>query len=206
MTELKLTKSQLRIEQLKLERLRKYLPTLQLKKALLQAEVLQAQSEIEELVGQMSLCYDTASKYAHLLTDKYATDLFAALEVSKVLVVHENIAGVDIPLFEGIEFAQGSYSLFATPVWFESAILGIQSLIAIREKIKLAEEKKRALEKELKEVSIRVNLFEKILIPRSLENIKRIKIFLSDQQLAAVCQAKVAKKKILERLQEESAR
>ena len=45
-------------------------------------------------------------------------------------------------------------------------------------------------------MSIRVNLFEKILIPRALRNIKKIKVFLGDQQLAAVSQAKVAKAKI----------
>ncbi len=57
-------------------------------------------------------------------------------------------------------------------------------------------EKKRALQKELRDVSIRVNLFEKILIPRSQDNISKIRIFLGDQQLAAVAQAKVAKQKI----------
>ncbi len=82
-------------------------------------------------------------------------------------------------------------------MWFESAILGIKELVTVRERIRIAEEKKRALEKELREVSIRVNLFEKILIPRAQENIKKIKIFLGDLQLAAVSQAKVAKKKIL---------
>ena len=98
-------------------------------------------------------------------------------------------------------FEPATYSLFDTPLWFESAIQGLRELITAREKIKIAEEKKRALEKELRDVSIRVNLFEKILIPRSLENIKKITIFLGDQQLAAVSQAKVAKKKILLRNQ-----
>ena len=69
--------------------------------------------------------------------------------------------------------------------------------MTVREKIKIARREKRGLEKELREVSIRVNLFEKILIPRALDNIKKIKIFLGDQQLAAVAQAKVSKKKIL---------
>jgi V/A-type H+-transporting ATPase subunit D len=72
----------------------------------------------------------------------------------------------------------------------------------VQAEISIAEEKKIALEKELREVSIRVNLFEKILIPRCEENIKKIKIFLGDQLLAAVSQAKVAKTKIEERLQQ----
>jgi V/A-type H+-transporting ATPase subunit D len=195
--EVKFTKTELRSQQLKLERLRKYLPTLQLKKAMLQMEVTQAQSEIEALIGQFALSQEKVGKYAPLLTERSATDLFSAVKVLEVETARENIAGVDIPIFEKVVFEPASYSLFDTPLWFESAIGGIQELITVREKIRIAEEKKRALEKELREVSIRVNLFEKILIPRALENIKKIKIFLGDQQLAAVSQAKVAKKKIL---------
>ena len=63
----------------------------------------------------------------------------------------------------------------------------------------MLEEKKRSLEKELRDVSIRVNLFEKVLIPRCREAVKKIKVFLGDQELAAVAQAKVAKQKIEEK-------
>jgi V/A-type H+/Na+-transporting ATPase subunit D len=199
--EVKFTKTELRIQQLKLDRLRKYLPTLQLKKAMLQMEVNQAQIEIEALVADFAISQEKVGKYSSLLTERSAPDLFSAVKVRQVDRMHENVAGVDIPSFERVIFEPSTYSLFDTPVWFESAILGIKDLIVIREKIKVAEEKKRALEKELREVSIRVNLFEKILIPRAQENIKKIKIFLGDQQLAAVSQAKVAKKKILSRSQ-----
>ena len=199
MAQVKLTKTQLRIEQVKLGRLRKYSPTLQLKKALLQIEVNQAQSEIEQLLSEFSIAEERVSQYASLFTEQRATDLFAAVAIKEVERVQENIAGIDVPYFKGITFEPPSYSLFDTPVWFESAILGVKHLVTIREKIRVVEEKKQALEKELKEVSIRVNLFEKILIPRALFDIKKIKIFLGDQQLAAVSQAKVAKKKILQR-------
>jgi V/A-type H+-transporting ATPase subunit D len=93
-------------------------------------------------------------------------------------------------------FREPDYALFDTPVWTERAVELVSEVVILREKISIAEEKKRALEKELREVSIRVNLFEKILIPRAQENIKKIRIFLGDQQLASVAQAKVAKKKI----------
>ncbi len=201
MADVKFTKTELRVQQLKLDRLRKYLPTLQLKKAMLQMEVNQAQSEIEILIGEFAASQEKVGKYSALLTERSATDLFSAVKVHQVDRKNENVAGVDIPNFEKIVFEPAAYSLFDTPLWFESAILGIKELITIREKIKIAQEKKQALEKELREVSIRVNLFEKILIPRALENIKKIKIFLGDQQLAAVSQAKVAKKKILMRNQ-----
>ncbi len=203
MADVKFTKTELRVQQLKLDRLRKYLPTLQLKKAMLQLEVNQAQLQIEALVREFTSSQEKVGKYASLLAERSATDLFSSVTVEEVKRSHENIAGVEVPNFERVVFEPAGYSLFNTPLWFESAILGLKELIEVREKIKIVEEKKRALEKELREVSIRVNLFEKILIPRSIANIKKIKIFLGDQQLAAVSQAKVAKKKILLRNQKE---
>ena len=49
----KLTKTELRSEQYRFGQLQKYLPTLQLKKMLLQIEVNQAQQEIEQLLVQI---------------------------------------------------------------------------------------------------------------------------------------------------------
>jgi V/A-type H+-transporting ATPase subunit D len=195
--EIKLTKTELRAQQLRLDRLQKYLPTLQLKKALLQMEVNHAQAEIDALLAEFALVEEKVNHYKALFTDKGAFSLFPSVTILEVKKNYENIAGIDVPLFDKVLFDPPSYSLFDTPVWMESAIEGVKNLLIVREKVKIVREKKRALEKELKDVSIRVNLFEKIMIPRAQQNIKRIKIFLGDQQLAAVSQAKVAKKKIL---------
>lgn len=205
MEQIKLTKTELRLQQLKLAQLRKYLPTLQLKKAMLQAEVNYTQQEIEHLQHEFNLQEKQISRYSALFSDRATNDFYSSLNITEVHKRYENIAGVDIPIFENIEFAPATYALFDTPVWYESAIEGVKKLLIIREKSKIALEKKRALEKELREVSIRVNLFEKIMIPRAQENIKKIKIFLGDQQLAAVSQAKVAKKKIILRNIEQQA-
>jgi V/A-type H+-transporting ATPase subunit D len=195
--EVKFTKTELRTQQLKHDRLQKYLPTLQLKKAMLQVEVNNAQVEIEGFLAEFKIAEEKVASYSSLLAERSASDLFSAVKVHEVVRSYENVAGVEIPHFKDLTFEPSTYALFDTPPWFESAISGIKVLIILREKIKIAEEKKRALEKELREVSIRVNLFEKILIPRAQQNIKKIKIFLGDQQLAAVSQAKVAKKKIM---------
>lgn len=196
MASIKLTKTELRIQQVRLSQLRRYLPTLQLKKAMLQAEVGEAQLELERLEGEYRAEEGRVKGYSALLTDKNAYELFYAVKVKEVIVSHENIAGVDLPFFEGITFDEPRYNLFDTPAWFEAAIDGVKALIQVREKTTVVRQKKRALEKELRDVSIRVNLFEKIMIPRALGNIKKIKIFLGDVQLAAVCAAKVSKKKI----------
>lgn len=198
MAEIKLTKNELRMQQNKLGQLQKYLPTLQLKKAMLQAEVNEARTEIVECEEAYGKIHAHVEAYSALLSEKTSIEPTSVLKIVEVRKRHENIAGVEVPYFEEIIFEEAPYSLFDTPVWFDGVIAGLKALAVAWAKIKIAQEKKIALEKELREVSIRVNLFEKILIPRALKNIKKIKIFLGDQQLAAVSQAKVAKRKIEE--------
>lgn len=198
MAEIKLTKNELRMQQNRLKQLEKYLPTLQLKKAMLQAEVTEARAEIAQLEMERQKHYEQVEKYCSLLSDSSLLEPMLVAKVEKVHKRYENIAGVEVPYFEKVEFFDYPYSLFATAPWIDPAIEGVRKLVAARLKIEIGEEKKRALEKEFREVSIRVNLFEKILIPRAARFIKKIKVFLGDQQLAAVSQAKVAKRIIAE--------
>lgn len=196
MAEVKLTKNELRNQQMLLAQLEKYLPTLQLKKAMLQAEVQDVRQEIARLEGMQSEKRSQVDKFSGLLATKTTIDPLQAVKVKKVSKRYENIAGVEIPYYEGIEFEDFTYSLFETAPWVDAAVVELRALAELREHIRVVAEQKRALEKELREVSIRVNLFEKILIPRAIENIRVIKVFLGDQQLAAVSRAKVAKNKI----------
>lgn len=199
MAKIKLTKTQLREEQTRLTQLERYLPTLQLKKALLQLEVSTAQAEIEKFHEKFNNHSERIEKYAMLLTDKLASGLFKAVKIKEMKRGFENIAGIEVPYLEEVVFEEASYSLFDTPVWLDLAVVAVRKLIIARERIRIAREKKTLLEKELREVSIRVNLFEKRMIPRAQENIKKIKVFLGDQELAAVARAKVSKQKIIAR-------
>jgi len=198
MAEVKLTKNELRVQQIRLSQLLRYLPTLQLKKAMLQAEVYDARLEIVQCEQAYETEHRGVEEFSSLLTDREALDFDAAVHIENVAKRYDNVAGVDVPYFESITFAPFSYTLFETPAWVDSVIQGLRKLAEAKARIEVAKEKKIALEKELREVSIRVNLFEKILIPRATRNIKKIKVFLGDQQLAAVSQAKVAKRKIQE--------
>ncbi len=192
----KLTKTELRKEQTRLSQFQRYLPTLQLKKAMLQFEVSVASAEVTRLIEEMNVIRARVEEFSPFLLEKVTVNLLSFAEVLRVKKRYENIAGVEIPIYEDITFRDADYALFDTPAWTDTAIVTLREMAILREKINIVEEKKRALEKELRAVSIRVNLFEKILIPRSLVNIKKIRIFIGDQQLALVAQAKVAKKKI----------
>lgn len=202
MAELKMTKNELRSQQTKLNQLLKYLPTLQLKKALLQSEVAEARLERYTLEEQLDLEKRAVEEYASLFAQTIPCNLSHFAKITQVKKHFENIAGADIPVFESVIFEPITYDLFETPVWLESAISGLRAVSKAKAQIIVVLEKLFVLERELREVTIRVNLFEKILIPRCEQNIKKIKVFLGDQQLAAVSQAKVAKTKIVERKEE----
>jgi V/A-type H+-transporting ATPase subunit D len=59
----------------------------------------------------------------------------------------------------------------------------------------VADQRVERFEHATRRITQRVNLFEKVLIPRAEENIRRIVIFLSDQERAAVVRSKIAKGK-----------
>ncbi len=193
---MKLTKTELRVQQLRLSQLSKYLPTLQLKKAMLQLEVNEVRSEIQTLEDEFHQFRLIVSHSSSLLSEQVGLDLTRSAKIKEIEKRYENIAGVDVPFFEKVAFEPFDYPLFTSPAWLDAAVGDLRKLAIARAKVLVAEEKKKALEKELREVSIRVNLFEKNLIPKAQQHIKRIKIFLGDQELAAVAQAKVAKAKI----------
>ena len=196
MSQLKLTKNELRLQQERLNLFSRYLPTLQLKKAMLQFEVNQTINEIVQLKRELAAAREAIVDFAPLLGQTRECDVTFYAQVAHVKKHYENIAGVEIPVFDSVVFQEADYFLFDTPVWTDAAVKRLREWVIAKEKVNIGEEKKRALEKELRDVSIRVNLFEKVLIPRSEENIKKIRIFLGDQQLAAVAQAKVAKTKL----------
>lgn len=196
MAEVKLTKNELRIQEKRLQQLEKYLPTLQLKKALLQAEVHEAWMEMERIKQEFVRARTFVNQYSQLFSENIAVDLSKAAQINAIHRRYENIAGVEVPYLEKVDFEEFEYSLLDTPPWLESAVAGIRQLAKIGAQGIVATEKKEALEHELRQVSIRVNLFEKILIPRAKCITKKIKVFLWDLQLSAVGQMKVAKKKI----------
>lgn len=199
MAEIKFTKNELRDQQVKLSQLQRYLPTLQLKKAMLQAQAVEVRAEIVRLEREAREKREIVDHFSSLLLENLGMEPRDLARVTRILKTYENVAGVEIPTFEGISFSVLSYNLFESPIWLDTAVKELRALVECEVRTKIAIEKKMAIEKELREVSIRVNLFEKVMIPKALDNIKMIRVFLGDQQLASVARAKVAKAKIEEK-------
>ena len=196
---IKLTKNELRSQEGRLKQLNRYLPTLELKKQLLQIEVSKAKDEVNQLTIAFLDKKKEIESSVTVFSDPDLTPIIDNTIINNAVIQFDNIAGIDVPNLSNLEFSEREYDLFQYPLWIDSAVEEIKKLLFLQEKVKVAKQKKQILEKELRDVSIKVNLFEKILIPRASENIRKIKIFLGDQQIMSVGQAKVALTKIQRR-------
>src|SRR6185295_19250640 len=98
---MKLTKNELRVQQNRLQLLHKYLPTLQLKKAMLQAEVSLARLEIDGLVEERASAKEKTDAFSSVLTDPLSFDITLAVSLQDIKKRYENLAGVEVPYFEG---------------------------------------------------------------------------------------------------------
>ena len=206
MARLKCTKIELVRLKKKLGLFRKYLPTLQLKKMLLQAEVNKAREELRQLREVYEKEKREVLTHSQLLDDPAVHDIKTAFDVEEIFTSHENIAGIQVPVLEKLTFKDPKLSLVKSPLWIDTIIEMIRKLKHTYQKVIIGIEKKGILESELRVVSIRVNLFEKRLIPELEGNINQVRIFLGDQELQAVAQAKVSKEKILKRKLKEEER
>ncbi len=204
MAQLKLNKTELKNQKNLLDQLTKYLPTLQLKKQQLQAEVETCRGQVQRVEEEMGARYRKLDSWSILFSQRLTVDMFDYLEIAGITTDKENIAGIDVPVFTGISFKERPYGFFIMPVWLDKAIKELRELIALREKIKVMQKKLELLVEELRQTNIKVNLFEKRMIPECRENIRKIRIFLGDQEIAAICNAKIAKDKLKRREQLEA--
>ena len=81
----------------------------------------------------------------------------------------------------------------------DDALDALERMLRLRAERHVLEEQLRLLDDELRVTSQRVNLFEKVKIPEARNNIRVIRIFLGDQQTAAVARSKIAKGKSIEK-------
>lgn len=196
MSTIKLNKTELKAQHNLLDQLVKYLPTLQLKKQQLQVEVENTKNIEAGILDEIQRKKEFFSSWAIVLSQKLTINVYQMAEVDEVVTDIENIAGVDVKVFKELKFKPFDYSFFIEPIWIDRAYEELRAIVIEREKLKIIRERLVLLSEELRQTSIKVNLFEKRMIPQCKENIRRIKIFLGDQEVAAICNAKIAKGKL----------
>ena len=194
MARLQLNKSSLAREQTQLKSYERFLPSLDLKRQQLMAERVRAREEVDRLEQKVqALVRQVGEKLPMLAQQGVALDGLVKLKDYKVKEV--NVVGVKLPDLDRIEVAVRLYSVLAKPHWVDAAALLLHDVIEARVRVKIAEERVRIFDKAVATITQRVNLFEKVLIPRAKANIKKIRIYLSDEQMQAVVRSKISKRK-----------
>ena len=197
MAKIKFSKTELKAQRDSLKRFARFLPTLQLKKQQLQAEVTRMHEEIEVAEKDLADAIAEVEHWIGLFSAQEAEMVSELVQISEAVMDEKNIAGVDIPVLVNVLFEELDYDLFATSPWIDRGIEAVKQLIILRFNVTVLEEQRRRLEVELRTTTQRVNLFEKVKIPECKENIRCIQIYLGDQQTAAVGRAKIAKNKLV---------
>src|SRR5882672_6320366 len=103
---IKLTKNELRTQQIRLSQFLRYLPTLQLKKAMLQFEVSLVLMEIQKLKEEFAAARTRVADFSPLLLEKVAVNIMEYADILHVKKQYENVAGVEIPIFKKIVFRE----------------------------------------------------------------------------------------------------
>ena len=198
MAKIKLTKNELKVQKDALKMYRRYLPTLTLKKQQLQSEIRTIEAKANAVRKEKQELEQGFCEWIAVFAEKEAFPE-NVITVSNIRKGKGNIAGVDIPTFEGADFKRGDYDLYYTPLWVDIAANHIEKAMKLDLEAEVLDEQVRLLEAELLSTSQRVNLFEKVKIPETEENIKKISIYMADQQVNAVVRSKISKRKIAQR-------
>ncbi len=165
------------------------LPTIKNKESALRVEVKRAKDEakaLEEKLEQRITAYDRTLA----LWGEFDTTL---LHVDDVKMEVRKIAGVRIPVLEGVEFSIRPFSIFSSPKWFADGIEQLKELAQIGIEQEFMLQKLNLLEHARKKTTQKVNLFEKVQIPGYEDAIRKIKRFMEDEENLSKSAQKIVK-------------
>lgn len=194
MARLQLNKSSLAREAKNLRTFERFLPSLDLKRQQLMAERGNAAKALAETRREIEDFGREVGRKLPMLAN-LDVDLSDLVKITKTKLGSDNVVGTHLPVLEGIEVEVRPYALLAKPHWVDNVAAMLRDMLELRIRVQVEERRLALLDAAVKTITQRVNLFDKVLIPRAKSNIKRIRIYLSDEEMAAVVRSKIAKRK-----------
>ena len=192
MARLTLSKSAMSQQRNQLRLYQRFLPSLDLKRRQLIAEQARATQALAE--GEAKVAELTAQIGAMLpMLANQEIDVAGLVHVKAVRLAEENMMGVKVPVLAEVVCEARDYSMLAKPHWVDALVAQLRRMAEMRIRLQVYAERVRCLERAVRRTAQRVNLFEKVLIPKAKQSIKRIQIFLADAERAAVVRSKIAK-------------
>ena len=194
MAKLKLSKHELHEQQEQLKLYRRLLPSLDLKRRQLSIEVQKAREEYTAAQSAVDALEAQIGEELPMLADEEFR-LGGLVQMNSFNVIEQNVVGVKLPFLNSVDCTVADYSMLATPPWVDTLVQRLKDATEQRMRAEIADQRRNILQTEVRRITQRVNLFEKILIPTAIQNIQKIRIFLGDAERAAVVTSKLAKKK-----------
>tara|TARA_R110001592_G_scaffold120444_4_gene324710 strand:- start:2137 stop:2751 length:615 start_codon:yes stop_codon:yes gene_type:complete len=194
MTKLALNKSSLSAEKKKHVSYGKYLPSLELK----QKQLLSERKKHETLLHEHQQNIEVIEQDVHQRLPMLAVkniDLDKLVEIIDLQIEQENLLGTLLPFLGHVEYKRTHYSYLSRPHWVDEVVNSLEMVVKLKLEERILEERLRRLSNALQVITQRVNLFSKVLLPQTKLNIKKIGLFLADQDRAAVVRSKLAKRK-----------
>lgn len=167
------------------------LPTLQSKETALRMEVKKAKDEIKNLEQELENQVHSYDKMMGMWTEFDPT----LISVEDVRLSRKKIAGVQVPVLDGVDFGLKQFSLFSNPKWFLDGVKTVEKLAEIGIRREFFEIKLDRLEHARKKTTQKVNLFEKVQIPGYQEAILKIKRYLEDEENLSKSSQKIMRAK-----------
>lgn len=194
MARLALNKSSLSKLSRQLGTFQRFLPSLDLKRKQLMAERARAQAALQQTGQQMDRLRERVAEQLPMLAsrDFELTDL---VRLKAVRLGEENVVGTRLPVLEAAELERREYGYLGMPQWVDHLSDELARMLGLQVRLRVEQRRLALLEEAVRKVTQRVNLFEKVLIPRAKEHIRKIRIYLSDAERAAVVRSKIAKHK-----------
>ena len=180
------------VQQLKI--FERFLPSLDLKRKQLLAERVKAAAALK-ITEQELAPIDSLIAEQFPMASREDVDLTGLVHVKHVALGQANVVGVKLPVLESTEIEMREYGLLGRPHWVDRLAQLLRETMELRIRVQVERRRLDLLEVGVRKITQRVNLFEKVLIPRTRKSIRRIRIYLSDTERAGVVQAKISKKK-----------
>ena len=175
------------------------LPTIKSKESALRQQVKQTKREVDLLEEKLEqeLC---GYQGMVSLWDEFDASL---ITVDRVDLSMKKIAGVLLPVLDGIHYEVRPFSIFNAPSWWAEGIELLKTLATTGIEAEFLRLKMEYLEHARKKTTQKVNLFEKVQIPGYQDAIRKIKRFLEDEESLSKASQKIMRTNIELRKQKE---
>ena len=194
MTKAAQNKSTLNREIHKRQTYSRFLPSLELKQQQLMSERRAALAAQEDLERRIESVRTWVQQQLPMLAAANI-ELSGLIRVETYALETENLVGVVLPKLGEVKLQRAAYGYLARPHWVEKLAEQWEAMLLLQLQQQVLVRRIELLQVAVRKVTQRINLFSKVLIPNAEHNIKRIGLFLSDQERAAVVRSKIAKQR-----------